>query len=376
LVRDISKIVKAEKEFWGSFPYKRYVFLLECTPNIGGGTEHLNSTVMQTSPFVFRNSDSYSGFISGLVAHEFFHTWNVKQLRPRGIDPYDFTKENYTQELWIAEGMTSYYADIISVRTGFTTVSKFIDHLGSIISSDRQRPGNKIESVADASFDAWIGGTQHWYNTESDFYERGEDVSALLDLEIRQKTSNKFSLDNVMREMYKHYPLSGTGYTLVDFQQVITEMTGWDCRQFFTDFVYGTKPLNWEDELVVAGLNVTCSDSVAKAWLGVSLYDAGGSTRINRIIAGSPAYQSGLDENDEVLALNDFRIRASSLPDRIGEMKPGDKVTLTVFQNDRLRTLPITLGIAPKTNYKVAQVGNPTELQKAIFEGWLGSKWK
>ncbi len=376
LIRDLSKVVNVTKAFWGSVPYKRYVFLLECMPNSGGATEHINSTIMQTAPFIFKNPDSYRGLLVGTATHEYFHTWNVKQLRPKGIDPYDFTKENYSQELWIAEGMTTYYAELLGVRAGFTPVAKYLDLLGSAVSSDRQRPGNNLESVADASFNAWIGGTQHWYNSESDIYEKGAMVSALLDLEIRHETSNKFSLDDVMREMYKLFPLSGGGYTLADFRRVITNVTGWDCEDFFRDFIFGTKPLKWEDELLAAGLQVNCTDTVAKPWVGVSLYDAGASTRINRIVAGSPAYESGLSTGDEVLALNGYRIRSNSFSERIGELQPGDKITLTIFQNDQIRTVQLVLGKAPKTNYKVTQVGTPTDLQRAVFEGWLETKWK
>ncbi|HUL43301.1 MAG TPA: PDZ domain-containing protein [Bacteroidota bacterium] len=379
LIRDISKIVKAEKEFWGGFPYKRFVFMVECDPNFGGGTEHLNSTEMQFPPFVFRDKSSYQGFVLNTVAHEFFHTWNVKRLRPKGIHPYDFTKENYSHEYWIAEGTTSYYADVIMSRTGFTPLSGVLSSVGSWVSSDRNRPGNLLEPVAEASFDTWIDGLkgqQQSYNSSSDIYERGSHVSCVLDLEIRQKTSNKCSLDEVMREMYRRFPLDGSGYTLTDLQRVITELSGWNCAAFFGDYIYGTKPLPWDSALAHAGLSLTCTDTAARAWMGVSVYDAGGSTKVGSIVAGSPAYQSGLDVGDELLAFNDYRVRSNSFGDRIGELKPGDKVVLTVFHDDVLRAIPVTLGTAPRMSYSVAQVQNPTDLQKLIFENWLGMSWK
>ena len=143
LVRDIAKIVRTEKEFWGEFPYQRYVFLLQCTPSSGGGTEHINSAAMGTRPFVFKSPDGYRGFL-GLVSHEFFHTWNVKQLRPRGIHPYDYTKENYSRELWIAEGTTSYFDDLLLIPAGFKTAEKYLEDVASSIQGDRQRPGNSV----------------------------------------------------------------------------------------------------------------------------------------------------------------------------------------------------------------------------------------
>ncbi|MFI5251870.1 MAG: M61 family metallopeptidase [Bacteroidota bacterium] len=378
LIRDISKIVKAEKDFWGFFPYKRYVFLLECTPTSGGGTEHINSAAIGTSPFVFKNPESYRGFL-GLISHEFFHTWNVKQLRPKGIHPYDYTKENYSEELWVAEGTTSYFDELILVRAGFETPAAYLDHLAAAIGNERSRPGNKVQSLAEASYDAWIKywkGTQQAYNSEADYYERGAMLSGLLDLEIRQQSGNKVSLDDVMREMMKRFPLSGPGYTLADFQRVVTETAGFDCKPFFRDFVYGTKPFEWEKACSYAGLDVTVKDSVPKAWLGIGTSDGSNGLRITRITAGSPAYYSGLDIGDEILALNGFRVRSSTLGDRIGEMKPGDTVQLTAFQNDQLRTFTIKLGTAPKSNYVVTQTKSPTDLQKSIYESWLGTKWK
>jgi predicted metalloprotease with PDZ domain len=378
LIRDITKIVKAEKDFWGGFPYKRYVFLLELMPNYSGGTEHINSCALNNSPFGFKNPDSYRGFL-GLISHEYFHTWNVKQLRPKGIHPYDYMKENYSDELWIAEGTTSYFDQVIMTRAGYTTTGKYIDGLSSTIAGDRSRPGNKIQSVADASFDAWV---KYWkwnrqsYNAESDYYERGAMVSGLLDLEIRQQSGNKYTLDDVMREMYKRFPLSGPGYTLDDLQSVIAQLAGVDIKPFFYNYIYGTKSLEWEKELAYAGLEVTCSDTIPKAWLGLGTMEADGLLKVTQVVANSPAYLSGLSNGDEILAINGYKAYSSSFSNRIREMKPGDEITLTCIQNDRLRTITVTLGTAPKSNYNVAQVKTPTDLQRAIYESWLGTKWK
>ena len=155
LIRDISKIIRTQRDFWGEFPYKRYVFLLHCTPTSGGGTEHLNSMIIGAKPFVFKNPDTYRNFL-GLISHEYLHTWNVKHLRPKGLHPYDYTKENYSKELWIAEGTTSYYGNLLMVRAGYKPVNKFLDDVANAIQGDRQRPGNKIQSLSESSFDAWI----------------------------------------------------------------------------------------------------------------------------------------------------------------------------------------------------------------------------
>ena len=379
LIRDFTKIVQTEKAFWKTeFPYKKYLFMFECTPNSGGGTEHINSAAMGIRPFGFKNPETYRGFL-GLVAHEYFHTWNVKQLRPKALKPFDFQKENLSEELWIAEGMTSYFDELMLVRAGFQTPAGYLDRTATLIANERNRPGNKIQSVAEASYDAWIKywkGNQQGFNSESDYYERGEMVSMLLDLEIRKQSKNTHTLDDVLRAMYVRFPLSGPGYTLNDFRKVAEEVSGANMSAFFSDYVYGTKALAWEEYLDVAGLKVAPKDEKPKPWLGFTTNDAGDRLKVGRIVAGSPAYTSGLDVGDEIVAVNGYRSRTSDLNDRVNELKPGDSLVLTVFQNDQLRTITLTLGTSPNAGYRVSQVEKPTDIQKEIYESWLTTKWE
>jgi predicted metalloprotease with PDZ domain len=377
LVRDVAKIVKTEKDFWGEFPYKRYVFLLEATPSSGGGTEHINSCAMGINPFIFKKDSTYRNFLT-LVSHEFFHTWNVKQLRPHAIAPYDFTKENYSRELWISEGTTSYYENILLYRNGMIPAADALHNIASAMGSDAGRPGNKIQSVAESSFDAWIKywkGNQQSMNAEADYYGRGSQASMFLDLEIRQRTKNAKSLDDVMRAMYKRYKLNEGGYTLEQFQKMVEEIAGSSFQKFFDDYITGVVPYDWKTTLGYAGLEAAPKDITVKPWLGIGTQDANDRTRVRSIMAGSPAYESGIDYNDEVVALNGFRVHTADITARVSELKPGDKITLTCFQNDHLRDFTITLGTHPIDEFKVTQVKEPTDLQKAIYEGWLSTKW-
>ena len=376
IIKDLKKIVELNKEFWGDLPYKRYVFLLQLSPNGGGGTEHINSTAMGTRPFIFQNPGSYRGFL-GLVSHEYFHTWNVKQIRPHGISPYDWSKENYTRELWIAEGTTSYYGGLLLERAGYSTAASYVRGLAGQIRGNRMRPGNRIQPVSESSFDAWVKywkGNRNSYNAESDYYDVGSDASMLIDLEIRNRSKNKHSLDDVMRAMYKRFPWNGSGYTVDDFRKVCEEFAGGSFKQFFDDFIFGTKPLQWEKALAYAGLDVTATED-SKPYLGVAAYDRGDRTSFYRVVAGSPAYNAGLNANDELIALNGYRVRSSELNDRIGEMKPGDVVTVTVMRDGMLREFKVTLASNPVPEYTVTKTKNPTSLQKAIYESWLKTTW-
>jgi len=377
LIGDISKIVEVNKVFWGDLPYERYVFMLHLMPG-GGGTEHINSTIMQTQPFVFKNTGSYRGFL-GLVSHEYFHTWNVKRLRPRGILPYNYMKENYVKELWIAEGTTSYYGGLLLTRAGFLPDSSYLQGVAASVQGDRQRPGNRLQSATESGFDAWIKywkQNQQAYNSESDYYDKGADVSLVLDLEIRYCSNNTYSLDDVMRTLYQRFPLSGPGYTIDDFQAVAEQFAGGSLKKFFEDHVYGTLPLDWERSLGYAGLSLQARDAERKPWLGLQTVDRENRTRVTLVIAGSPAYEAGLDINDEIVALNGYRVRSTELQQRIAELKPGDKITLTVLRDNRLRQFDVTLRLQDVPAYKIVKVEKPTNLQKAIFESWLKTKWE
>jgi predicted metalloprotease with PDZ domain len=377
LIKDIATIVKANKEFWGDLPYERYVFMLHLSSG-GGGTEHINSTIMQTRPFAFKNRGSYRGFL-GLVSHEYFHTWNVKRLRPAGISPYDYTRENYIKELWLAEGTTSYYGGLFLVRTGFLSDSLYLNGIAGSVQGDRQRPGNRIQSPSESGFDAWIKlwkENQQSYNSESDYYDRGSDVSLVLDLEIRQRSGSRYSLDDVMRALYQRYPMNSKGYTNGDVRKIAEEFTGGSLKKFFDDHVDGTTPIDWERYLGYAGLLLQARDSERKPWLGLAASEQSGRMRIFRVIAGSPAYEAGLNIGDEILALNGYRIRSSDLPDRIGECKPGEKVKLTVFRDDQIRDFEVTLRLQDVPAYRVTKVQRPTQLQKGIYESWLKTTWR
>ena len=374
MVRDITKLVEANKKFWGSLPYERYVFMLQVSSQHGGGTEHINSTAMGTRPWGFVNPNSYNGFL-GLVSHEYFHTWNVKQIRPKGISPYDWTKENYTKELWVAEGTTSYYTSRMMIRAGLSTSSRYIDQLPGQIQGDRQKPGNSIQSTAESSFDAWIKywkGKEQSYNAEADYYDRGSDLSLFLDLEIRHRSKNKASLDEVMKAMYNRFPWNGSGYTVDDFRKVCDEFAGSSLKQFFDDHVYGTKPLEWEKVFLYASLEAKPRDE-QRAWFGAAV--RGDQPRIRNLAAGSPAYHAGLDIGDEIIAMNGYRISANDFTTRIGEMKAGDVVKITIMRSDKLREFSVTLINNPVPGYTVTRISDPSSLQKAIYESWTMTTW-
>ncbi len=377
IVADISKIVSAMTDFWGDVPYERYVFLLHCAPWAGGGTEHANSTIMGTRPENLLPGDGYRGFL-GLVAHEYFHTWNVKRLRPKGIVPYDYARENYTRELWIAEGTTSYYDDLFLVRTGFNTTDRYLKSLAGAIREERMRPGNSLQSLSESSFDAWIRfgrNTPHSYNTETDFYGKGAQVSLLLDLAIRKATGNAKSLDDVMRLMYARFPHVGPGYTVDDLQAAASEIAGTGLAPFFADYVHGTRPLPWDELLPVAGLRLVARDSAAKPWTGLSTREGGEKVTVTRVVEGSPARKAGLDAGDEIVAVGGKKASAREMDRALAAKKKGETLTLTGFRDNALREFKVVVVHEPVPEYALERTADPTPAQKTVYEQWLSTTW-
>jgi predicted metalloprotease with PDZ domain len=351
--------------------------MLHMSPTSGGGTEHINSTIMGARPFQLSSPGGYRGFL-GLVSHEYFHTWNVKQLRPAGITPYDFSKENYSRELWVAEGTTSYYTGIMLLRAGLAKADEYVGRLGGEIKDERQRPGNRKQSVAESSLDAWIKywkNTPQAYNEESDYYDQGSNVSLALNLEILRQSRGKAGLDDVLKAMFERFPVGKKGYTLEDLQKVSEELAGGSLDEFFARYVTGAEGLPWEDLLEAAGLDVKPT-AETKPSLGARLSDRDGRVVVQGVVEGSPADLAGLSINDEIVAYNGYRARSQDLTTRVADMKAGEELVLTVFRNELLRTISIRVAVPTVPNYTVTRVEKPTELQKKIYEKWLGVEWE
>lgn len=376
LIGVIRTIIAVNREFWGDLPYGRYVFMFHALSNAGGGTEHINSAVFTISPSYIRRSVPCRD-LAGLISHEFFHTWNVKQIRPRGMDPYDWSRENYYKEIWIAEGSTSYMHGLLMTRGGLTSTAAYLNGVAAMIQSDRQRPGNALQSLNECSFDQWIKsarGLQQSYNAESDVYGKGAAVSMLLDLELRHRSGNKHSFDDLLRTLYKRFPLGSGGYTGVDVQRIADELAGSSMQDFFDAYVSGTERLPWERALGYAGLALIVPDSSAPVWLGLQTFEREGNAVAWAVVAGSPAYAAGLSPGDEVVAMDGYRVTAAQMQSRISAMSPGDSVGLTVFRRDRLRDFTLRLKEQPVPRYAVRRLDVPTPEQDAVYVSWLGIK--
>ncbi|MBE9143417.1 M61 family metallopeptidase [Planktothrix mougeotii] len=374
LLTDFQKIITAESELFGGLPYKRYLFLLHLYNQGFGGLEHKESCSLIYSRFGFRNTDKYNRFMQ-LVAHEFFHLWNVKRIRPKALEVFDYEQENYTSSLWFSEGTTSYYDMVIPYRAGIFDVKGFLNAIAKDITRLQTIPGRLVQPLSESSWDTWIKlyrREPHSDNNQISYYLKGELVSFLLDLLIREKQGNQRSLDDVMRQMWSEFGQPEIGFTPEQLEQVIESIAEISLSDFFQNYLYGLDELPYNQYLEPFGLQLIAETTDETPYLGCKLASEKGREIIKFVETGSPAEAAGLDIQDELLAINGFKVTSDQFQERLKDCKPGDTVELTFFHQDLLRTCQATL-TSPRPNYyKIVSVSQPTPQQKRNFEGWLG----
>ncbi|MEE9169602.1 MAG: PDZ domain-containing protein [bacterium] len=376
LVPYFEQIISATTEIMGAVPFDRYVFLMRVGERGGGGLEHRNSCVLGVNRWSFQPASRFRGFL-GLVSHEFFHAWNVKAIHPEPLGPFNYSEENHSTMLWIAEGFTSYYGRRILLKAGLTSKPSYVSSIRSSIQSLERTPGRKWQSLSEASFDAWIKAyrtNENSYNTTISYYSKGALVGLALDLLIRHETKNKRSLDDVMRLLYKRYVEDQPrAYAYQEFIQICEEVSKQNLSDFFAGYVDGTTEIDFKKYLGYAGyeLRPDTTQESGPPNLGMRWRSSGGNLIVTRVVANSPAYHSGLNVNDELIAINQFRLNESSF-NRVREMmKESDSVTLTVNRGGMIRKLPLKLKEWHLPRYWLSKKEEPNSLEKSIAKSWL-----
>jgi predicted metalloprotease with PDZ domain len=379
-VADAEKIARAQIAFWGEAPYPRYIFFNLLT-GAGGGLEHKDSSTLMSSRWRARTREGYLEWL-GLVSHELFHAWNGKRLRPVELGPFDYENEVYTRNLWMAEGFTSYYGDLLVHRAGFSTRKQYLKNLSKAIETLETTPGRLVQPVDEASFDAWIKFYRRDENTPNSavsYYTKGEVVAFLLDARIRRATGGRRSLDDAMRLAYRRF--SGErGYTTEELRRVLEEVAGIDLEDWLAQAVESAGELDYQEALDWYGLRFGISESEKKdgdpqelpaAWLGAEVQVQDGRLMVTQVKRGTPAYEAGVNVEDEILAIDDYRVPPDGIENRLKAYRPGEKATLLVARRERLTRLPITFGEKPKNRWKLEARPDATAEQKARLAGWL-----
>ena len=371
MVKDTTKIIEECYELFGELPYDNYTFILNLRG--GGGLEHLNSTALQFNANGFQGG-AYRAFL-GLVAHEYFHLWNVKRIRPDALGPFDYENENYTKLLWVAEGATSYYSNLLLRRAGITSKSRPISAIGGIISGLQRRQGRFQTSLEEASQGAWIKSyrpDENSINTYISYYSKGQLVNFLLDMRIRALSDGAKSLDDVMKYLNTEFYKKGKNYTPEDYQKIAELMAGASLDNFFSKYVRGRDEIDYNSILNPMGMRlVSMRKESDKGYFGANFRTTNNRLTIRSIPANTPAWESGLNTKDEIIAIDGRRASQQSLSSYLRGKKAGDKVIFTVFRFNKIRKFEVTLGKTPASSYRIMTVQNPTADQKRLYDQFL-----
>jgi predicted metalloprotease with PDZ domain len=393
---DTKTVVTYLAEMMGGLPYDKYVFFLRSRPGGGsGGLEHLNSTDISFSAYNTNQPEANYKRFMFVVAHEFFHLWNVKRIRPAVLGPFDYTKEQNTRNLYVSEGMTSYWAAIGLKRSGVWSLKDFYDDLTREISTLQSSPGRKIMSVELSSWDTWNVG-DNVTNNRIDYYNKGQLIGTILDLEIRHRTGNQRSLTDVFVYLLKNHGLPKPGFEdKRGFRDAVELITGEaassnrDFGDFFSKYVSGTEEIPWNSFFEYAGLMLEEKKGSARPYIGITsgntLPGAGfinsprivlpaGQLAITNVAPGSPAEESGLDIGDILVAIDGDHIEAGTFNDRFNEKKIGASIVFTVLRRDQIKYITVTVGKEEPVTYSIKEKPDATEMQKKIFGSWLSEK--
>lgn len=370
---DMAKIVEQETAIYGENPNKHYVFIVHNRSTNGGGLEHLSSSVLGAAREKYNTPAGYQSFLT-LVSHEHFHLWNVKRLRPIVLGPFDYDNENYTTDLWIAEGFTAYYEDIALRYANIITPEAYLNIMAYDINMVENAPGRKYQSVAEASYDAWIKAyrpNENSANTTISYYSKGAVLAMLLNLEIINDSHAKYSLDNVMRYMYdEYYKTEKRGYTDAEFKAGLEKFAEKNLDDFYKKYVTGVDDIDYNKYLGYAGYKIT--DQLAGEnvpYLGINTSNVNGKIAVTSVQRNGPGWVAGINADDQVTAINGNAI--TNMQDALNGKKVGDKITVTVLRDGLSIELPVTLQRNPQVKYKIDSMANPTAEQLMVRHKWL-----
>jgi predicted metalloprotease with PDZ domain len=397
LGRDLARICKAHVEFFGGLPpMQRYHFLLLTAPDSYGGLEHRDSSTLICSrrdlPRVGEAAASaeYRRFL-GLASHEYFHLWNIKRIRPAAFSPYRLDRENYTRQLWLFEGVTSYYDDLALLRAGLIDVPAYLELLGRTLTSVYRSGGRRRQTLEEASFDAWIKFYRQDENAPNaivSYYGKGAMVALALDLELRLRTEGRCALDDLMRALWAEYGDAGQGLPEGTFERLAEEVSGVALEDFFRQSLRSSVDPPVGILLAQFGVRMRLraaegeSDAGGKpgrreqrprAWLGIRTRAQGDRVFVSHVLAGGPAHSTGLAAADELVAMNGLRVSAAGLDALLDELPIGVAVQVHAFRRDELLSSTIQPIRPPRDTAYLALETEPDNDTLARRQAWLGT---
>lgn len=372
---DVERIVRTTAEvFGGELPYPRYTFLSLHNADSRGGLEHCDSTTLLAPRTTFRPRASYEDFLA-LIAHEYLHVWNVKRMRPRAFWNYDYEAENYTRLLWVAEGFTAYFDDLLVRRAGISSPTAYLERLESHVRGLLANPGRHVLSLADSSFDAWIRlyrPDENTRNSSQNYYTNGALAAFVVDVAIRRSSGGTRSLDDAVRLLWQRTFAEGRGYDLGDVLACIDEAAGKPLASFVLDLVEGPFDPDLGDALALFGLQLE-DRGAPGLFLGVRFRND--TTILASVQDGTPAFRAGLCPGDEILALAGLRVESEGWQAVWDHVAAVDQPVPVLFaRRGVIRTCEVTPVEQHVQGPRITSIASPTESQLAHREAWLGAR--
>lgn len=375
LQADLKAIIEEETAIFGSHPCSEYLFIIHHSESSFGGLEHLHSSVNHITRKHYEGK-KYRQAIS-LLAHEYFHLWNVKRIRPAELATFNYDQENYTELLWFFEGVTSYYDDLVCCRADVFSRADYLEIVAENLNRVLNTPGIHVQTLAEASFDTWIKyyrQHEHSHNNQISYYTKGGIVAMLLDFLVLDASNGKHSYDDVMRALFEAYRQDPSkGITEGQVRELMERYSGLDLRETFQKYLHSTEALDPAPLFERMGLTLTDTTDHSRAYVGLHIRKQENKYFVAKLDHGYGAYASGLQVHDEIIAIDGIEV--SDSPETILQAKlPGDHVTVDVFRQGLQRQITLNITADSRYQYRVDLQATPTERQQRLLERWLGSK--
>ncbi|MBK9328740.1 MAG: M61 family metallopeptidase [Sphingobacteriales bacterium] len=372
LIADLKRIVEEETRIFGSHPCKNYVFIIHHTDGSYGGLEHAHSSVNHINRWDY-NKENYQRAIS-LLAHEYFHLWNVKRIRPAALIPFNYEYENYSTLLWFFEGVTSYYDDYVCYRAGVTAQDDFFDIVAKNINDVLNTPGIETQTLAEASFDTWLKyyrRNENSRNSQISYYTKGAIIAQVFDIIIIEATRGTKSLDDVMRRLYENYTAyPSDGITEDSLTEVFKSVSGIDFKPFFDKYIHTVQTPDLEFYFNKIGLRLINTTDSNQVFLGLSTHWKEGKLLVTQLNKNYGAAQSGLNAEDEIIAIDGFRV-FKDFKQIYAHKKPKDVIEMLISRKGELKLIAVSLSSDNRKLYKLEEQENILPQQAVLLNKWL-----
>ena len=373
LIADLKKIIEVETDIFGLHPCKNYVFIIHNTDSSYGGLEHMHSSVNHITRWSY-DAENYQRAIS-LLAHEYFHLWNVKRIRPTSLIPFRYDAENYTELLWFFEGVTSYYDDYICYRAGITSGADFIKIAEKNINDVLNTAGTDTQTLAEASYDTWLKyyrRNENSNNAQVNYYTHGAVVAMMFDFMLMDATNGEKCLDDVMKALYNDYlTQADMGITEASLLDIFNQLSGIDFAPYFSKYIHTTAPLDIELYTELLGIQLKDNSSKNSVHLGLSSQWKEGRLFITQLDKNFGAYKGGLSAEDEIIAIDGFRA-GKDFTKTYRHKFPGDTIEVLISRQGTIKSNKITLTADNRKNYTFVFQENCSDKQRSLLKKWLG----